>query len=235
MSISHCDITVCSCSLSLVTIPRDLFCAGRVPEEDLKRTMQACGGAIQTSVQSMTDDVLGMCEIFEEEQIGGERWESCTCVVVNVAVIFVEGVEGEGVSGKDSHTGEMSWATLKMATHCIKCQHVTVTRALLVKEKFYFQGMKKKKKKNTLNHRISNLQIWIQEWYYLQNQKSMLKGCSIENNFHSSVFPFGGEKYQEFPFRKHCVYIFIVWFRLQYLLLIFAVVLHSCSFVMPTK
>jgi len=53
---------------------RDMFCAGRVVEEDLKRTMKACGGAIQTSVNSMTDDVLGSCELFEEEQIGGERY-----------------------------------------------------------------------------------------------------------------------------------------------------------------
>ena len=53
---------------------RDMFCAGRVVEEDLKRTMKACGGAIQTSVNSMTDDVLGRCELFEEEQIGGERY-----------------------------------------------------------------------------------------------------------------------------------------------------------------
>lgn len=51
-----------------------MFCAGRVVEEDLKRTMKACGGAIQTSVNSMTDNVLGRCELFEEEQIGGERY-----------------------------------------------------------------------------------------------------------------------------------------------------------------
>ena len=51
-----------------------MFCAGRVVDEDLKRTMQACGGAIQTSVQNMTDDVLGTCAQFEEMQIGGERW-----------------------------------------------------------------------------------------------------------------------------------------------------------------
>ena len=50
-----------------------MFCAGRVVEEDLKRTMKACGGAIQTSVNNMTDGVLGRCELFEEQQIGGER------------------------------------------------------------------------------------------------------------------------------------------------------------------
>ena len=52
---------------------RDMFCAGRVPDEDLKRTMKACGGSIQTTAQQMTEDVLGQCDVFEEEQIGGER------------------------------------------------------------------------------------------------------------------------------------------------------------------
>lgn len=64
--------------LLLFTLPllssRDVFCAGRVPEEDLRRTMQACGGAIQTSVSSLSDSALGTCQLFEEEQIGGERW-----------------------------------------------------------------------------------------------------------------------------------------------------------------
>lgn len=52
---------------------RDMFCAGRVAEEDLKRTMKACGGSIQTSANNLTPDVLGTCELFEEVQIGGER------------------------------------------------------------------------------------------------------------------------------------------------------------------
>lgn len=52
---------------------RDMFCAGRVAEEDLKRTMQACGGCIQSTVTGISDDVLGTCELFEENQIGGER------------------------------------------------------------------------------------------------------------------------------------------------------------------
>ena len=50
-----------------------MFCAGRVPDEDLKRTMKACGGAVQTSVNDLNPSVLGSCECFEEEQIGGER------------------------------------------------------------------------------------------------------------------------------------------------------------------
>ena len=52
---------------------RDMFCAGRVVEDDLKRTMQACGGSIVTTVSGLNDDVLGTCELFEEKQLGGER------------------------------------------------------------------------------------------------------------------------------------------------------------------
>lgn len=44
---------------------RDVFCAGRVASEDLKRTMKACGGSVQTSVNSL-DGNLGECGRFEE-------------------------------------------------------------------------------------------------------------------------------------------------------------------------
>ncbi len=53
---------------------RDMFCAGRVPDEDLKRTMKACGGSILTTVADLGDSVLGTCQHFEESQIGGDRY-----------------------------------------------------------------------------------------------------------------------------------------------------------------
>lgn len=61
---------------------RDMFCAGRVPVEDLSRTMHACGGSIQTTVSDLPEradgdhkeTVLGQCKLFEEKQIGGERF-----------------------------------------------------------------------------------------------------------------------------------------------------------------
>lgn len=52
---------------------RDLFCAGRVPEDDMRRTMKACGGAVLTTIQDLNDGNLGKCEKFEEIQIGSER------------------------------------------------------------------------------------------------------------------------------------------------------------------
>jgi len=81
---------------------RDMFCAGRVAEADLKRTMKACGGSIQTSVQNLTDDVLGHCEEFEEEQVGGERFnffrgcpkaQTCTILLRGGAEQFMEETE----------------------------------------------------------------------------------------------------------------------------------------------
>lgn len=53
---------------------RNMFCAGRVPEEDLKRTMKACGGAVMTTANDINANVLGKCDYFEERQIGGERF-----------------------------------------------------------------------------------------------------------------------------------------------------------------
>ena len=46
-----------------------MFCAGRVTEEDLNRTMKACGGSIQTTVHDLNDTTLGLCETFEEKQV----------------------------------------------------------------------------------------------------------------------------------------------------------------------
>ncbi len=53
---------------------RDMFCAGRVTEEDLKRTQKACGGLIHSVTSNLTSpEALGQCEKFEEVQIGNER------------------------------------------------------------------------------------------------------------------------------------------------------------------
>jgi T-complex protein 1 subunit eta len=57
---------------------RDMFCAGRVPEEDLNRTLKACGGAVMTTVNDLNEKVLGHCDLFEEKQIGGDRFNFFT-------------------------------------------------------------------------------------------------------------------------------------------------------------
>jgi len=71
---------------------RDVFCAGRVTDEDIKRTMKACGGSIQTSIHSLTPDVLGSCESFEERQIGGERYNIFTgCPNAKTVTLILRG------------------------------------------------------------------------------------------------------------------------------------------------
>lgn len=64
--------------------------------------MRACGGAILSSVNKMTPDVLGECELFEERQIGGERFNffsgcpearTCTIIMRGGAEQFIEETE----------------------------------------------------------------------------------------------------------------------------------------------
>lgn len=81
---------------------RDMFCAGRVPDEDLQRTMKSCGGAIQSTVHDLNDETLATCETFEEKQVGGERFnffygcpksQSCTLILRGGAEQFMEETE----------------------------------------------------------------------------------------------------------------------------------------------
>lgn len=71
---------------------RGIFCAGRVPEGDMKRTMNACGGSIQTTTQDLNDFVLGRCGIFEEKQVGSERFNFFTgCPKAKTCTIIIRG------------------------------------------------------------------------------------------------------------------------------------------------
>lgn len=75
---------------------RDIFCAGRVDEADLHRVSRAVGGVIQTTMNSVAesdyDTIVGICEIFEEVQIGNERYNMFTgCPKAKTATIIVRG------------------------------------------------------------------------------------------------------------------------------------------------
>ncbi|CAG8438941.1 9910_t:CDS:10 [Funneliformis mosseae] len=81
---------------------RDIFCAGRVPAEDLNRVVSAVGGSIQTTVSDIAEKHLGTCEYFEEKQIGGERFnlfqgcpaaKTCTLILRGGAEQFIAEVE----------------------------------------------------------------------------------------------------------------------------------------------
>ena len=72
---------------------RDIFCAGRVPNEDMQRVVQAVGGSVQSTVSDIDPARhLGTCGRFEERQIGGERFNIFTeCVGAKTATIVLRG------------------------------------------------------------------------------------------------------------------------------------------------
>jgi T-complex protein 1 subunit eta len=81
---------------------RDIFCAGRVANDDLKRVVQAVGGSIQSTCSDILEKHLGTCELFEERQIGGERFnlfqgcptaKTCTLLLRGGAEQFISEVE----------------------------------------------------------------------------------------------------------------------------------------------
>ncbi|EFP81592.2 T-complex protein 1 subunit eta [Puccinia graminis f. sp. tritici] len=81
---------------------RNIFCAGRIPIDDLKRVVQAVGGSIQSTTTDIHDSHLGSCESFEERQIGAERYnvfqggkhsKTCTLVLRGGAEQFISEVE----------------------------------------------------------------------------------------------------------------------------------------------
>jgi T-complex protein 1 subunit eta len=81
---------------------RDIFCAGRVTSEDMLRVVKAVGGSIQSSVNDIKDQYLGTCALFQERQIGGERYnlftgcpqaKTCTLVLRGGSEQFIAEVE----------------------------------------------------------------------------------------------------------------------------------------------
>lgn len=72
---------------------RGLFCAGRVPIEDLNRLAKATKGTIQTTVTSgFCAEILGSCGKFEEVQLGSERFNMFTdCIGAKSVTLVLRG------------------------------------------------------------------------------------------------------------------------------------------------
>uniref|UniRef100_A0A2K5JE15 CCT-eta n=1 Tax=Colobus angolensis palliatus TaxID=336983 RepID=A0A2K5JE15_COLAP len=69
---------------------RDMFCAGPVPEENLKRMVMACEGSIQTSANALSADVLGERYNFF---VGCPKAKTCTFILCGGAKQFMEETE----------------------------------------------------------------------------------------------------------------------------------------------
>lgn len=71
---------------------RNVFCAGRVQKDDIERVSKATGALIQTTTNGMTSHVLGTCGLFEEVQIGAERFNIFKgCASTKTATIVLRG------------------------------------------------------------------------------------------------------------------------------------------------
>jgi T-complex protein 1 subunit eta len=71
---------------------RGIFCAGRVPDEDLKRVCKATGASVQTSVNDLIPSILGTCGHFEEKQVGSQRYNFFSqCEQAKSATIILRG------------------------------------------------------------------------------------------------------------------------------------------------
>lgn len=57
---------------------RDIFCAGRVQKDDLARVGKATGAILQTTVNGLNEEYLGVCGKFEEIQLGNDRYNMFT-------------------------------------------------------------------------------------------------------------------------------------------------------------
>eukprot|EP01025_Chloroclados_australasicus_P020302 TRINITY_DN213_c0_g3_i1.p1 TRINITY_DN213_c0_g3~~TRINITY_DN213_c0_g3_i1.p1 ORF type:complete len:587 (-),score=93.81 TRINITY_DN213_c0_g3_i1:182-1774(-) len=71
---------------------RNIFCAGRVTEEDLLRVSQATGARVQSTVNNLDKKVLGTCGRFEEKQVGNERYNLfMKCPQAKTATLVLRG------------------------------------------------------------------------------------------------------------------------------------------------
>ncbi|KAL0489477.1 CCT7 [Acrasis kona] len=71
---------------------RQIFCAGRVAQDDLNRVSKATGAQVQTTVNNVVPEVIGSCGAFEERQVGNERYNIFTgCPNAKTATIVLRG------------------------------------------------------------------------------------------------------------------------------------------------
>jgi len=68
-----------------------IFCAGRVPEDDLKRTAKATGGVVLSTTSGIAPASLGTCAAFDERQVGSKRFNLFTGCTGKAATIVLRG------------------------------------------------------------------------------------------------------------------------------------------------
>merc|ERR1719453_1054081 len=71
---------------------REIFCAGRVTDDDMKRVQKATGAQVQSTVNNLIPEIMGACDTFEEQQVGDERYNIFKgCPATKTATIVLRG------------------------------------------------------------------------------------------------------------------------------------------------
>jgi T-complex protein 1 subunit eta len=71
---------------------RNIFCAGRVPDDDIKRVSKATGAMLSHTTHNLREESLGTCGLFEEKQVGAERYNIFSkCTNAKTATIILRG------------------------------------------------------------------------------------------------------------------------------------------------
>lgn len=97
---------------------RDIFCAGRVPQDDLHRVTKAVGGSVQTSLNDLNESVLGSCARFEEKQIGGERYNLFTgCPKAKTVSIVLRGGSDQFIAESERSLHDAIMIVKRAKTH----------------------------------------------------------------------------------------------------------------------
>jgi len=81
---------------------REVFCAGRVAADDMERVLAATGAQLNSTTSNLSTEDLGTCKVFEEKQIGNERFnlflgashaKTCTLILRGGSEQFISEVE----------------------------------------------------------------------------------------------------------------------------------------------
>jgi len=99
---------------------RNMFCAGRVQDDDLNRVSIATGALVQTSTNSIPENAIGQCGLFEENQIGGERYNFFTKCSGKTSTILIRGGSEQFV--EESHRS--LWDALMVVKRSIESSFV---------------------------------------------------------------------------------------------------------------
>uniref|UniRef100_A0A7S1D5A9 CCT-eta n=1 Tax=Cyclophora tenuis TaxID=216820 RepID=A0A7S1D5A9_CYCTE len=100
---------------------RGLFCAGRVDDGDLKRVAKATGGAVQTTTNGLYDGILGTCGLFEEKQMGDERFNVFTdCPAKLTSTIVLRGGSEQFIAESERSIHD----ALMVVRRCLKSRAV---------------------------------------------------------------------------------------------------------------